>query len=282
MKKTLLLAGILLAASATVASAGLLNLGWGAFCPTNPGSLPTVTDPCDGSSGAVYTLIGSVTNAAPAPTDVVAEDFFVDIEEAAPQLSDYWHLEDENQPGQINVAGCRGTASAGPFAGNFGSLAVQISNPAFPPVFTGCAKFWGNTPFGGVNYGVLIPDGYPGVVDPRRARLIGHFAISPGAAMANGVQYGAFVANIDTNHQTGIDAAYPAPKYVCQGCQDAVCLVFNEIILYQTAGTPGGDIDITTGGLRQFVTWQSAAGTDCPGQTPTHKATWGKVKSLYR
>ena len=69
MKKTLLLAGILLAASATVASAGLLNLGWGAFCPTNPGSLPTVTDPCDGSSGAVYTLIGSVTNAAPAPTD---------------------------------------------------------------------------------------------------------------------------------------------------------------------------------------------------------------------
>jgi hypothetical protein len=281
MKKTLLLAGILLAASATVASAGLLNLGWGAFCPTNPGSLPTVSDPCDGSSGAVYTLIGSVTIAAPAPTDVVAEDFFVDLQEAAAQLSDYWHLEDENQPGQVNAAGCRGMATVGPFAGNSSSLLVQASNVAFPALFTGCQKFWG-TAFGGVNYGVLIPDGYPGIVDPRKARIIGHFARTPGAPMVNGVQYGSFVASIDTNHQNGIDGAYPAPKYVCQGCQDAVCLVFNETIIYQTAGTPGGDQDITTGGQRNFVTWQSATGTDCPGPTPTHKATWGKVKSLYR
>ena len=280
MKKTLLLTGILLALSAAVASAGVLNLGWGAFCPTNPGSLPNISDPCDGSTGATYTLIGTVINAAPAPTNVVAEDFFVDITEAAAQLSDYWKLEALNQPGYVNAAGCRGDNFQ---PGNIGSLSVSIANIAFPTTFTGCTKFWGSSPAGGVNYGVLIPDAYPGVVAPNKARLIGHFAISPGMPMAVGPQYGVFAATLDTNHQNGVDAAFAAPKYGCQGCQDGVCLVFNELILYQEAGNPQGNIDITTGGQRQFVTWQGGGtGGPCPGATPTHKATWGQVKSLYR
>ena len=271
-------AGMLLAVPATVASAAFpgLNLGWGAFCPTNISSMYAVTDPCDGSSelaGVRYILIGSVVVPSPAPSACMAEVFFVELEETAPQLSDYWHLEDENQPAQINVAGCRGTAAAGPYAGNLGSLTVQVSDPSFPPVFTGCTKFWGNSPTGAINYGVLIPDAYPGINDPRRGRLIGHFEKSPGTAMTAGLQYGVFVATIDTNHQI-IDPANP-PAYVCAGCQDEVVIVFNEVDLYQPPGTPGGDIIITNESSRRWVTWQ-------PGATPAHRATWGQVKSQYR
>jgi hypothetical protein len=282
MKKTLLLAGILLAVSATVASASGLNLGWGLFCPTNASSMASVSDPCDGSSEAnllTYVLVGSVVTPSPAPTVCLAEDWFIDLQENAATLSDYWHLEDENQPGQLNAGGCRGGSTV---TGNLGSLLAQISLVSYgAATMVGCNKaFWGNSPAGGVNYGVLIPDGYPGVVDPRRARLIGHFAKSPGTAMTAGLQYCTFNVTLDTNHQIS-DPLNP-PAYVCAGCQDGVCLVYNELILYQPPGTPGGDYDITNESTRRFVTWQSAAGTNCPGPTPTHKATWGQVKSLYR
>ena len=72
MKKTLLLAGMLLAVSAAVASAAGpgLNLGWGAFCPTNIASMAGVTDPCDGSNqtaGLTNLLVGSVVVPTPPP-----------------------------------------------------------------------------------------------------------------------------------------------------------------------------------------------------------------------
>ena len=283
MKKTLLLAGMLLAVSAAVASAAGpgLNLGWGAFCPTNIASMAGVTDPCDGSNqtaGLTNLLVGSVVVPTPPPTVCLAEDWFIDLQEAAPMLSDYWHLEDENQPGQLNAGGCRGAQSA---SGNIGSLIAQIAAPSFIGTYLGCVKtFWGNTPAGGVNYGVLIPDGYPGIVDPRRARLIGHFAKSPGTAMIGGSQVLNFNVTLDNNHQI-VDPLNP-PAYVCAGCQDGVCLVYNQLILYQPPGTPGGDYTITNESTRRWVTWQTVAGTDCPGPTPTHKATWGQVKSLYR
>jgi hypothetical protein len=255
-----------------------LNLGWGPYCPTNQFSVSNVSDPCDGSSelnGVVYTLVGSVRAPSPAPMLCVAEDFFIDIQENAPTLSDYWKLEDENQPGQSNVAGCRGANSVN---GNVGSLAVQVSDQAFPTRFTGCVKFWGSTPTGSINYGVLIPDAYPGIVNPRRARLIGHFAKAAGSPMTAGVQYGVFIATIDTNHQ--IDDPSNPPDYVCAGCQDGVCLQFNEIMLRQPPGTPNGDITITREDVRDWVGWQEGNGYCLPD--PVHRATWGQVKSLYR
>jgi hypothetical protein len=251
-----------------------LNLGWGAYCPTSPSSMVDVSDPCDGSTqarGVVYTLIGSFsTNIS--LTNVIAEDFFVDLVTNSPQLGDYWKLEDENQPGQTNLAGCRGTNSIN---GNQGSLSVAINDAAFPTVFTGCTKFWGDNPTGGINYGVLIPDNYPGIPAPNRARLIGHFAKSPGTPLTAGVQYGAFVATIDTNHQV-LDPSH-SPSYVCAGCSDHFKIDFNEVDLYQPPGTPNGDVIITTAG-RSEVTWQG--GFIIPD--PVHRSTWGQVKSLYR
>jgi len=200
----------------------------------------------------------------------------MDLDEDAAQLSDYWKLEDENQPTQTNAAGCRGTNSIN---GNRGSLAVEVNDSAFPASFTGCTKFWGNNPVGGINYGVLIPDGYPGVNAPNRAKLAGHFVISPGEQMAAGTQCGAFVATIDTNHQV-LDANNP-PSYVCGGCQDGVCLFFSDLILYQPTGTPGGNLEMTNQDKLSFVIWQGGIPV-CLGAEPTRHSTWGQVKSLYR
>lgn len=274
MKKTLLLTGVLLALTASLAAAGTvgLNLGWGAFCPTNVSSMINVSDPCDGTTGAVYQLVGSIKLPATL-SQVLAEETSVDIQEGAAILSDYWHLEDENQPGQANPAGCRGTAATGPYAGNVGSLSFQVNNALFPLTFTGCVKFWGTAPSGGVNY-------QPGVFAPNRARLLGHYAKSPGSTMTAGVQYGSFIANIDTNHQ--INDPLNPPSYVCAGCQDGVCIVYNECIVRQPPGVAGGDVLVSTQDIRRYVTWQGGQGTDCPAATPTHRATWGQVKSLYR
>ena len=266
--------------AADAAGAAGLNLGWGAYCPTFAGSQLNISDPCDGSrqaAGTVYTLVGSVTLPRYLPM-CVAEDFFIEIQEGAAQLSDYWHLENENQPGWSNPGGCRGASAS---TGNLGSLSVQITPGAFVGAYTGCDKtFWGPNTAGGVNYGVLVPDGYPGVVDPRRARLIGHFAKYPGSPMYSFPQYCNFIATFDTNHQ--VADATNSPSYACGGCQNGVCLVYSQLILYQQAGTPGGDLVITNQDVRNFVTWQGGTGTDCPVAVPTRRATWGQVKSLYR
>ena len=284
MKRLTLCAGmatlsIVLLAAPQARAVGL-NLGWGAFCPTNVSSLANQADPCDGTSqtGLVtYLLVGSVVPPNPAPTVCLAQDWFIDFQENAVNLSDYWKLEDENQPGQLNVAGCRGANSIN---SNIGSLVAQISSPSYIGPYTGCNKaFWGNTPAGGVNYAVLNPDNYPGILQPNRARLIGHWAKSPGTAMVSTSQYLAFNITLDTNHQI-VDAANP-PSYVCAGCADGVCIVFNQIILYQPPGTPGGDYVITDQDVRRTVTWQGGGGQDCT-MVPVKRATWGQVKSLYR
>jgi hypothetical protein len=272
-------AGIFLLAEADALHASGLNLGWGPYCPTSVNSLVNINDPCDGTLGpptVPYTLIGTVVAPNPAPTMCIAEDFFVDIQEGAAALSDYWHLENQNQPGYANFAGCRGANSNG----NVSSLQIQAGDPSFPASFAPCVKFWGTSPVGVINYGVHSPDNYPGVTDPRRARLIGHFTKSPGTAMAAGTQYGVFVATLDTNHQTGVDVAYGPPYYLCSGCADGVCLVFNELILYQPPGTPNGNIDVTVQDTHRIVTWQGG-GFDCT-TVPVKRSTWGQVKSLYR
>src|SRR5262252_6840041 len=131
MKKTLLFAGMLLAVSAAVASASGLNLGWGLFCPTNISSQSNQTDPCDGSSqanGLTYNLIGS-WKTPDGLLGVEAEDFFVDLQEGAAQISDYWKLEAMNQPGQTNPPGCRGDDPLG--TGNIGSMVVAIAQGSF-------------------------------------------------------------------------------------------------------------------------------------------------------
>jgi hypothetical protein len=68
----------------------------------------------------------------------------------------------------------------------------------------------------------------------------------------------------------------------CAGCQLGACIVFQYIKVAQPAGTPGGDALLTDQHNTRYMTWQGGVGTNCPQATPTRKASWGQVKSLYR
>ena len=175
-----------------VAEASGLNLHWGAYCPTSASSMFSIEDPCDGSSqmsGVVYALVGSfkppVTLGA-----ARSEEFSVVFSYCAAQLSDYWHLEDENQPSYSNPAGCRGTNSIN---GNVGSLRVNVNDSAFPATFNGCSKLWGNSASGGIDW--LIGG-------PNYGHLKGTFSSASTHPVTAGTQYGCFIATIASSSPT--------------------------------------------------------------------------------
>jgi len=277
MKKALLftVAALLLTASASFAVG--LNLGWGSACPSLAASLADQSDPCDGTGGPSYNMVGSVV--APAGlTTVTSEEISIDLQEGGVAvLSNYWHLEAANQPGGGgNPPGCRGDDPLG--TGNVGSMLVSASS-ALLPTGSPCIKtFWGSSPSGGINY---APDFFA----PGRARLGQVWAKSPGTAMTSGSQYDCFLIQLDDNHQVGTaagDANFVAPYYLCSGCHDGVCIVFNSCKLTEPPGVGVGDVQVTTPSTRNWVTWQGGINTNCPTATPTKTTTWGAVKSLYR
>ena len=264
MKKTLLLTGVLLALSASLAAAAGLNLGWNLACPTTTLSAVDTSFPCDDNTLS-FTIIGSAV--APAGlSKVTAEELVFDLQEAGGVLQPWWRLEDANAS---TPAGCRGTD---PVTNPVGSLSLTA---AFAGASTAvCKNYWATSASGGQNY-------VPGFSGADKARLQGVFArtAASAGALTSGVQY--YVANIGLDTQHTIADPTDPTIYVCAGCADGVCLVFNSCKFDQPPGTPNGDITVGTVDQRQNVTWQGGGTVDCQA-IPVRRATWGKVKSLYR
>ncbi len=63
------------------------------------------------------------------------------------------------------------------------------------------------------------------------------------------------------------------------GCLDGACLHLDEVVINQSTGET---TTITNTATRSYVTWQGGGGLPCPESTPTKKATWGTIKSMYR
>jgi hypothetical protein len=265
MSKVLTLTGILVALTTSLATgAPGLNLGWYLVCPSlGPSDL---ADACDSNTN-LYNLTGSAR--APAGlSKVTAEELVIDIMEDSATLSPWWHLEDETA---TSPGGCRGI---NPPSNPFGSLSLTASFLGASTAM--CKNYWGTSASGGQNY-------VPGYGLPNRARLQGVFARTEATAgpLTADVQYYVLNATLDTDH-TVPDPTDPS-VYVCPGCQDGVCIVFNSCKFDQPPGTPGGDIEVSTPDLRQYVRWQGGGTTvGCPQEVPTRHVTWGKVKSLYR
>jgi hypothetical protein len=276
MKQRLLSATLLAALASGALSAGRseaapgLNLGWTLACPT-VANIHDQIFACD-DNGAFFTIIGS----AKAPvglTKVTAEEIVVDLQEANSALQPWWHLEDEQAGPPPVAAGCRGTSSAG----NVGSIALSAT-------FTGasttvCKNYWGTSASGGQNY---IPGQHDQFAsDPSGARLQGVFArtASGAGALIADTQYYVFNLSLDSQH-TIADPTDPT-YVVCPGCADGVCIVFNSVKFDEPPGTAGGDILVGTQDVQQNVTWQGGGAVNCQ-VIPVRRATWGKVKSLYR
>jgi len=277
MKKILLLTGVLLALTASLASAAPgLDIAWAgltaaSYCPTNTGSLTDMADPCNDNFG-IHPFAMSF-NAPAGLSKLVSETFLVDVQSADPVLPAWWHLEDRND-GLGIPAGCRGLDAAISAPSSFSFNTSRASGTTAT-----CRDYWGGAQSGGTSWN-------PGVGGPNRTRLFGVFSrgSASAGALTAGTEYWAGTGSFDTNHSVADGTTVP-PTALCDGCQMPACIVWNYLILQQPVGTPNGDIQITSPGTKgQFMTWQGGAvgGSGCPQATPTRQATWGQVKSLYR
>jgi hypothetical protein len=243
MKKTLLMAGALLALTAGIASAqGGINLSW-----TDCGAFGTLQKnfACTSNSGTQSMTASVVTGVDMAQLNGQASVLDMQTNQAA--LSNWW---------QFNTGGCR-----------FGSPALIAGNFDFTAV-SNCLDPWGGTASGGLNYA-------PGFSGPNRARIRTVCAIIGSTGITGVDEYYMFKVNISNARSTGAGA--------CAGCTDGACIVFNSILVTQPAGVgdytisntllrnwvqwQGGAVNVTGG---------------CPAATPTQNRTWGSVKSLYR
>lgn len=248
MKKTLLMAGALLALTAGIASAaGGINLSW-----TDCGAAGTASRnfACT-SNGTVGVLVGSCI--PPVNLDQLnGEESDATLQTNAATLSAWWHVEAASAGPPPTPAGCRA-----------GGMSASLDFTAN----SNCADPWGGQGFGGLDY-------TPGYGGPNRGRLRTAGAIPGSTGITNDTEYYIWKVTILGAKTAGATA--------CAGCLDAACIVFTSQKLTEPIGI--GDYTITNPITRQFVTYQAGGtlGGQCPGVTPTQNRTWGSVKSLYR
>lgn len=244
-------------ASAPVAHAQL-NLAWN-NCITQGNSAVDKAYACDGS------LNGSAFKGVMSFVSPVSINNFVGIQAVVDMgtttgdpLPDFWRL---------GVGECRD--------GNF----------IFPSSLTGigtgttgvCRNPWVGANTGGGFQWYTESNGQFAV--PGGARVKIAFARDTETSLTQNQQYIAGVFLLDSFNDVDTGSG------LCAGCVVPACLVLNQIELYQTVGSPGGDIIVmSTEATRRYITWQGGAigGPGCPASVPVRKATWGSVKSLYR
>ena len=244
MKKTLLISGLLLALTASVASAGGINLSWN-DC-VQGGGAQDVTFACNTNTGTAGTLYASFEPYA--AQGLVAFEFVIDVQSAGAALPEWWKFKAAGTCRQASM-----TMSTYFVAGPFG-----------------CPDAWDNS-IGLQDFGYLI--GHSGA---NTARISGFGSVPPDHPqyVDSGSEFYAFALIINRAKTVGTDS--------CAGCTEPVCIVLNEITLYDERATRN---ILTTLQTRNHVTWQGGNIGDpagCPLATPTNKATWGRIKSIYR
>ena len=251
MNKALLLCGLLLLGTAGVASAAGLQFHWNAC---NAAGTQDNTFPCD-DDAAVFDIMGQFQMPA-ALVGVTGVEFTVDLAAASPSLPAWW---------QFNVGECRDS---------------QMNILEGTPLASACPDWAANGASGG------LAAYNEGTLGPNTAHILGGFAVPAAKAknLTGTPNYFAFKVDLST---VGTVAAP-----VCAGCNIPVCIVFNgiKVVVPPVAGQPDGSVKISNPASpgSNFVTWQGGAGVGsllgqgCPAETPTHKSTWGAVKSLYR
>lgn len=242
MKKTLVLAGSMLALMATIASAQGINLAWN-DCGLNGAS--TASSTCSVNSGVPFTMVASFIPPS-GVNELLGISSQVDITSNTPSLPDWW---------KHGTTSCRTTSGL--------SVSFDFTGGPFS-----CIDFWVGQAAGGFSYDI-------GFGAPNRARLRVQGAVpfdNRGPIDAN-TEYYAYKVNVQRSKSTGTGS--------CAGCSEPMCIVLNNVQLFQPPDA-ANDPDITNPASSNFVTWQSAVVPGCPLSTPTRNSSWGAVKSLYR
>ena len=242
MKKAILLCGMLLAASATLASAAGVNLAWN-NCVTD-GGVQNITFACNVNTGN-RGLVGSFVVDGDIPI-VNGNELVVDLQSASAALPDWW---------QFTTAGvCRQTA-----------LSIAAHNGAnCPDMFEGQASM-------NIAAYQLAKHGLA-----NEARILCVNAVQAAAVVTlfAGQEYGIARWTITNTKTVG------SPS--CTGCTVPVCIVFNWAYISVVGHNNNNTLTSAANPGSNYVTWQGGAGTNCPAAVPTRNTTWGSVKSLYR
>lgn len=243
MKKILLLCGMLLALSATMASAAGINLAWD-NCLNGPGN-PSKSYACNANSTAQQHMYLSAV--APANVSLwTSFEWELELQAEDPALPQWWFVRGAGQ--------CRNGALSALAAGVFG----------------GCSDVYGGNGAGGIGSYTV---GFNGA---NRARLLGVWSVPTDfqTALNEGEEY--FVTRVSITYARTVGLGS------CAGCDIPVCINGTRVGFIQPAGTPGGNQHILTPADRSHVLWQNASDATCTGATPTRNVTWGRVKTLYR
>lgn len=248
--KKLLLSGILLALTASVALAGTLNLTYGAGCWADGTPLTSRTFACNSNSGN-FSMTGSFIPTV-AKNDWAGMSAILDGHTLeGVNLPDWWQFS--------NTGACR--------------QASMSTSADFTTAPGGCLDIWLGAAVGGIAayQTTLFPPPAPlNVPPPNRFRLkIGYVLASNQVIPADGSEYYGFRVTINNTKTMGTPS--------CAGCATPLTMVLEEI---GSTGEASGVEKITVPASNGCLTWQ-VGGPDC-GATPARNSTWGQVKSLYR
>ena len=242
MKKTLVIAGAMLAMSVSLASAAGINLAFN-DCGTN--GTPSQSFDCASNSGVPFAMFASFV--PPAGVDnFLGVSSQMDITSSTASLPDWW----KHGTGQ-----CRGTSG----------MTVDFNFTSGP---FGCADFYSGQAAGGSAYDVAFNG-------PNRARLRVQCAvpIDNRGPVDPSTEYYAYRVSLLRSKSTAAGS--------CAGCSTPMCIVLNSIQLFQPPDALN-DPELVDPVNSNYVTWQAASVPGCPLSTPTQNSSWGRVKSLYR
>jgi len=245
MKKILLTSAVLLALTASAASAGGVNLSWG---DCGGFGQQDAVFACNTNTGLPFQLFASFQPNT-GMTDLVANEWAIDLQSAGATLPAWWDLKGTADPaGRCRDAGI-----------------VHNTNFASGPF--SCIDPWA---------GAIGAQGFSYRAEPgtNRARITGVQALNAEFPVPAdpATEYYSFALIINRSKTVG------TPN--CADCSVPVCIVLNEITLNGLASTQKVNSPLT----RNFVTWQGGGvgAPGCPLATPTTKSSWGKIKSIYR
>jgi hypothetical protein len=243
MKKTLLLAGVLLALTATVAMAGGVNFSWNNLCYTE-GPVVNKTFACNvNTTTATYQWPMTMSFAIDAEmTDMVGIEITLEGQSDQPVIPDWWKL---------GATDCRPNMMT--YSADKSTVATEV-----------CNDWTGGVPFAVFGY----------TWDTNRAHVLGGAAIDASLPfdMLPGLEYYAGTLTLKNSKTVGTGA--------CTGCAFGFKW---GLTLVTAAGLSGrrDNLDIPLPGGNQCLSWNNSI-LPCDKPVPAKNTTWGQVKSLYR
>jgi hypothetical protein len=255
--KKILLTGMMLCLTASMALASGLNFTWATSdqCPTTPIANQTwdcVTMP-GANDGSFFLVVSVMPNIAVVGFNAL--DFRIDGQSVGP-VPAWWQM--------FNAGSCR-EASITPVVRNTGTFLAPCAGSA-------TTKLWTTAAYGGMGAWTILGNRFNTVIG---------FATAANRTvnLSTTTQYNVCNLVLDTNNS----AADPDNAIVeCAGCAEGMTLVLNQITLNGSAAPDAVTQVGTTVGAQQCITWQGGSGAGVCAATPARNTTWGQVKSLYR